>query len=572
MSSAKIIPNENSENTLDPQEKKICIVQITRTGDLIQTIQAVMPVKKARPEIKFSIIARKKFADPIMFLLREVFDEVHLLDLQSMYQQSENKNIEELTSKLRKFVSSVEASGNINVLVNQSYSKSSSYLMSLIKSNHKLGPYYDDKASIMIHDKWSQFVYSNVMGGPLNPFALVDIYRKVLGHIPGQQTDEETVKEVKNVLIHPFASHAKKMWKTTKWVEVIYKFLRDNQDISVGICGGKEDLEKARELLNNPLLQAYSNRITSYVGNTNIEELYKKMDDYQLFVGHDSLVGNIASLKKIKTITVSLGTVRPSETTPYGKGNYNLSPETKCFPCFPTDECAYYQCHADIPYQALCSVMQEVVQNGKISDEYISGEESAFHFSSSSVHQATINDFDQLRLDTVIGKTHSNIREVFRTFYRVTWQYFLDEQEENLPIPKINDITYEHMLMSIKGLEHLFELTEFGKKYSQYILEEVSSKVPDVIKIKEFSNKLDEIDRLMISLKTNFQYLSPIIDFFAVAKGSMPGGNIVELSEQSFLNFHNCALVTSIMYELCEKTIAPFQQEKTPPVAQNEAK
>ena len=37
----------------------------------------------------------------------------------------------------------------------------------------------------------------------------------------------------------------------------------------------------------------------------------------------------------------------------------------------------------------------------------------------------------------------------------------------------------------MSGLQHLFELSDFGKRYSRYILEEIASQTPSVNKIKE---------------------------------------------------------------------------------------
>ena len=112
------------------------------------------------------------------------------------------------------------------------------------------------------------------------------------------------------------------------------------------------------------------------------------------------------------------------------------------------------------------------------------------------------------------------------------------------------------MLHYINGLQYLFELCNFGQKYSRYILEEVSSKIPRLEKIKEYSNKIDEIDELQKLIKHTYPHLSPIIDYLTVQKGNLNGINIIELAEGSFTLYNEASNLISIIHELLEKTVA----------------
>ena len=109
------------------------------------------------------------------------------------------------------------------------------------------------------------------------------------------------------------------------------------------------------------------------------------------------------------------------------------------------------------------------------------------------------------------------------------------------------------------GLQHLFELSEFGQKYSRYILEEISSSTPSISKIKEYSKKIDEIDQLQALVQKTSPYLAPIIDYFKVRKGNLFGENIVKLTESSYYCFEENAHLASVMYELIQNTIAEYK-------------
>jgi hypothetical protein len=109
------------------------------------------------------------------------------------------------------------------------------------------------------------------------------------------------------------------------------------------------------------------------------------------------------------------------------------------------------------------------------------------------------------------------------------------------------------------GLQHLYELSEFGQKYSRFILEEISSATPSIAKIKEFSKKIDEIDHLQAMVQKTSPYLAPIIDYFTVRKGNLYGENIVKLTESSYYCFEENAHLSSVMYELIQNTIAEYK-------------
>jgi len=123
--------------------KTICIVQLNRFGDLLQTYQAAVQVKKYNPNITLKLIARKQFASDLIFLLKKAFDKVIMLDLKSiLYKNSIENKLPRCLSQINSFVNSVNDE-NITVCVNLSYSKTSNWLCGMINASYKLGPYYD---------------------------------------------------------------------------------------------------------------------------------------------------------------------------------------------------------------------------------------------------------------------------------------------------------------------------------------------------------------------------------------------------------------------------------------------
>lgn len=544
-------------NAVSSKKPTLAILQLTRFGDLLQTVQAIAELRTSHPDYRLVLIARSQFAKPLSFLLNKYFDKTYCLDTQTIFQDHETTGLGSTLANLNKLLGEISTE-SIDVLINLSFSKSSSYMSSLITAQHKIGPFYDHNNKVQINDKWSQMLYSTVMRGSLNPYSLVDLFKNIIGvKNSNPVTPSNTSSRANLIVIHPFASSERKSWKSEKWVEVIYKTLKENEKHTVTLVGAKNEILKAQLILENPLLKQFSARIISVVGKTTLEDLSSIVASAKLFVGHDSMVGHLAALNNTPSLTISLGNVRPHETTPYQQNAYNLAPRTKCFPCFPSDDCAYTKCHHDIPYQVVSNAIKQLANGGVIDSEWIKSANSGFHLSSVNFYRSHFQN-GQMTLESLI-EGHMDSSDIFRTLYKITWSFVLSDVEENFPFPKLTPATHRDLLDAMTGLQHLFELSEFGQKYSRYILEEISSSTPSISKIKEFSKKIDEIDNLQALVQKTSPYLAPIIDYFKVRKGNLFGDNIVKLTESSYYCFEENAHLASIMYELVQNSIAEYK-------------
>lgn len=556
---------KKNNTEIPPKEvkKTIAIIQVLRLGDIVQTIQTAKSLRAAHGDkYNLLLIARKQFASHLRDMIDEVFDECITIDLKDLVLKSPVVNLENSLANIKELKDKIN-SHSIDVCINISYSKTANYLMSLITSKHKVGPYYNSSATVDINDKWSQYLYANVLETTLNTFNLVDLYKFIIGIDPNETPDNKVNHgEKKNIYLHPFASDKKKVWNAGKWVEVIFKFLKDNEDKEIFIVGSKEDKTNAESITSNPLLSSFKDRLTDITGEYNISELRELFDEKSMFIGHDSMVSHLASLKKVPIITVSLGPVRTAESIPYIAGAINLSPQTKCFPCKPDTACDFYQCHADVPYQAVNEVLGLVSKGMEVTEESLNKNLSHFHLNSIDISRSKFNSLGLLTLEPII-KDEISYNDTLKKFYTITWAFLLNELEANNEIPKISDKTHQKLLQDMQGLQQLFELCEFGKKYSRYILEEISAETPNLNKIKDFSKKVDEIERLADIISETYPQICPIINFGKVSRANLRGENLVELTESSFYSFHDQANATSVMYELCEKTLTKNQKNRS---------
>lgn len=538
-----------------PQEasKHLVILQLTRAGDLIQTLQAVREVRAEKPQLKLTLVARKHYANPLNFLLTQVFDEVVVIDTPQFF-SSDLKSSHEKISNLIKRVCRTP----VDAVVNLSYCKPSRYLTGLIPTAHRLGPWIGADNQENITDRWSQLLYSTVTQGALNPFHLVDLFRLILGVKTKKSASAKSTTTRKDwIVVHPFASTMRKRWKAHKWSEVLYKLSKDHEKSTIFIVGAPNEVKDAELLLSGPLIKDRKN-LVNLVGQTNINDVFERLRVAKLFIGHDSLIGHLASMAQTKSLTVALGSVRPWETTPHGANNIVLSPRTKCFPCFPQEKCDLYMCHSDIPYQLVTDIAAAMYREVDLKKE-LKNKFNPFLTGSCQIHLTSINarsglvDFEEL--DSKPGSLAQNMR----MFYRMMWAFTLGEMDEHHGFPVLSREAHASLLNLMEGLGYLFELSEFGKKYSLAIVEEVAKPSPSLSKIKATTTKIDEIDRLANLVKRSHPTLAPMIDFYGLVRANLPGGNIVEIAQHSFFIYQDSALAASVLNELMEKTIAEYK-------------
>lgn len=540
-------------NSPETSQKWISIIQITRIGDILQTAQAVRLLKLNHSDIKVQLIARKQFVEPIKFLIDQIFDECIAINFK------ESINLKDgVSGSLRNIQTSINLINRrpISASINLSFSKTSKYLHSLIRSEHKLGPYYSPTHTEVIEDKWSQYLYASVMRGDLNPFNLVDLFCNIIG-VKKQNTfltnKEYSFEKKNNIIIHPFASLDKKRWPESKWTEIIYNIFKNAPNIKLHVVGANSDSDSLDKMLNSQILSNYKNNIFKHLGKS-LETIYEMVDETFLFVGHDSMVSHLLSFKNVKSLTVSFGTTRPQETSSYTQNSYVVSPTTNCYPCFPNDNCSMYQCQTDVPYQTVSAMINQLLFSNTINIESLRTKVTDLNLAKVNIFQTTSNNLGQLVLKNIL-RTEKSAKEVFRDFYNVIWSYSFTQLEPQLNIPQISSSTRTALESLKKPVENLYELSEFGKKYSRFIIEEISNNTPNVKSIKSYSLKIDEIDRLMDILSTASPILSPVVDYAKVAKSNLYGGNIVELTESAFYVYQEISNTTSILYDFLNKIV-----------------
>lgn len=542
----------NSQKTSDKKPKRICLLQLTRIGDVIQTFQAAKQLKEDHPEVQLFLIARKSMARQLAFLLDEVFEEVFYIDLKD-FSPGDGFALNNSLERINTFCAAI-GEKNLDLLVNLSFNKSSSYLASLVPCRLKMGIRRNEANQLEVTDKWSQYVYSTVMNSALNPFNLVDIYKYILGAKIYEPPQTESTRD-KLIVVHPFASAKKKRWGANKWVDLIHKTLKENKDCKLAIVGAPSDAKEAHGLANSPALAEFKDRINDTTGSDSVEETYKLLLKARLAICHDSMVSHLAAVAGTPTLVLSLGTVRPSETTPYQRNVLNVSPRRNCFPCEPSQECELLPCHKDISHQLAASLAGAVLREETLDDKFFAEKVSPFYLNNVSVFAPHFTEMGMELID--ITQAPLTKSDVFRTFYRIMWSFYLKGVDSSYPLPSLSNEILASLVEHQKGCGYIFELYGFGMKYAKAIIEEAKKEDPKIKKIQENISKLAEIDQLCALTKGSYPMLKPVVDFFFVNKANAQGNNIIDITESNLLSFYEGQTLSQILYDLMDKITAP---------------
>jgi len=521
---------------------KVCIIQLTRFGDIIQTMQAISNFNIER-EIEFSIVTRKSFSDPLRYQFKNKFKNIFDIDLKRYY--SDN-NFSKTKSVLNKEITVINEN-DYDLVINLTFSKTSAYLSTLINAKARTGLYFDNENQIKIDDKLSRYFYTNVNSSMSNSFHICDLFKQIIGlnSRPTQLIENHSTE----ITIHPFASKKKKMWSGKKWIEIIFKLLRDNDGIKINIIGSKAEIKNSKEITNSVILQKYKSRIFNFTGLTNIEETEKIIKKSRLLIAHDSLNIHIAAYNGIQSIMIALGSSRVLETSPYLESCYILSSNKDCFPCHVNTACDDFVCHNSISYQAVVELTNELIKKNEYNESNNINKISSFS-RTGLILQKTIYKDELLQLQPIINLPNDyNIRNILN----FSWNYYLNEDDLNIKTIDNNElIQFESHL---NHLNNLFDLTQFGKKYSEYILREVSSKNPKLSLIKEYSNNIDEIEKLFLQLSPLNPIFDGILKFFKFERANLSGNNLVEITEFSYYSFQSMELFLKIVYELVNSKV-----------------
>ncbi len=522
--------------------KKVCIVQLTRVGDILQTYQAARQFKYENPSFSLSLIARRDMAKGLIFLLKDVFDDIFLFETSDFFPIG-TKTLTSAKESLNTFINEVNEI-SFDLLLNFSFTSSSSYLCNLITAKNKMGIRRNFKNELVVTDKWSQYVYSNVLDSEFCPYNLVDIYKNMLGALDNHSFKYD--KDIKNrISIHPFASSESKRFDNSTWSSIIYKILKINPSFEVDILGAKNDLDSVNEILGNEILKNFKHKIKTHVGSSSIEESFVIVKNSKLFIGHDSMVSHLASIAEKESLILTMGSVKPFETSPYNNKVVNID----------------FSRSTNSPIETISQISHAILTGVKIDKTYAKSSLNIFTIKNLSIYNSHFDE-SGLRLENILEEA-CDPKEILKKFLRICFSYYLKNQELEMSIPTLTQESITTFKMLKSGMEYMSELYHHAMITCNQILDEHNKKKPDSKLIQDSISKLAEIDKLFEVTISKFKLLKPINDFFYINRLNSQGEDIEQIIQSNLISYYEAQNFMAFVEDLTNTTLGPKIIDRT---------
>ncbi|MFZ9596285.1 MAG: glycosyltransferase family 9 protein [Bdellovibrionia bacterium] len=347
--------NPSSQAVLSPTPIRCLVIQLSRTGDTIQSLMALRAAKQLYPQLEIHFVARSRFAQAAKRVawLAEVI-ELPTEELLGPYlagTQNESQTLAELSRWLAPLMKTPW-----DMLVNWSFSESSSYLAGLIPSRVKLGYTRKKDSSFCGADGWSHYFQGVIQSGIPQNIHITDILTTQIltalqihagdplpdggAHASSKAFFSLALKSEPSIL-PGFESQRRTIafqlgegekspgWPAQYWANLAQYIVTRHPDWKILLLGAPSDRTKEAELLAH--LDQHtrdSGAILSRVGQTDFDHWIAGISQAQWVFTGDSAAVHLASVLGTRVIQLSLGQPSYAERGPYGTGHYILSSES----------------------------------------------------------------------------------------------------------------------------------------------------------------------------------------------------------------------------------------------------
>jgi ADP-heptose:LPS heptosyltransferase len=338
--------------------KQVLIINVTRMGDLVQTIPLLGRLQHEWPGVAIDLIVDTSFA-PMAGLLPGLR---HILayDFQSLTDQCRTvaKDVVALYRQIAEWTRPlVEA--KYDRVINLTFNRRSGLLAAHIGAPDIRGVTTTPDGVSVLHNPWLTYFADMHALRRFNRFNLVDLY--ALGgsgpgpHVPLTLSVTPQAKEWGERFVHPHgggamsiavqigASDAMKAWRPEYFGRTMAALSR-HANISFVLIGSNGEAEAVQQAVAAYRGAGGVATIHDGVGKTDLPKLAALLAQCRLLLTNDTGPMHVAVGVGIPVIDLSVGHVDFNETGPYGNGHWVVQPDLACAPCGFDQVCPHHAC------------------------------------------------------------------------------------------------------------------------------------------------------------------------------------------------------------------------------------
>jgi len=336
---------------------RVLIINLTRLGDLIQTIGLVNKIKEKYPEVLIDILVIKAFSPIVKHI--SYINEIICLDDGVLVAKDLSENFVDGYLELHHTINRLNAA-KYDILYNPIVSKQSALLAFLINAKRKLGMEMTENREQKMTCDFIAYQLANQHKIGDFSFNLVDIISgmamcfgeefsfKTRLKLNVYKEDESNLSDFLSAIkstnkkiigIHIGASQSNKAWEKHCYHKVINHLLGE-KDFCIILFGGYNEKE-----FKSFFFDIKSELFFNTIGNFKLNELVVAISSIDLMVTNDTGPMHIAVATGKPVIDISLGPVSKWETGPYHEDSIIIQSRMECYPCGFYHECSHWSCH-----------------------------------------------------------------------------------------------------------------------------------------------------------------------------------------------------------------------------------
>ncbi len=303
---------------------RVLVLQLTRFGDVLQTIPVLSALQRKYPNAEIDLLARKKYS-----AAAKIFQYANVIDFESDYflkPAFENDDYSEdqfwqSIHHLESFCDNL-AFRNYDLILNLSYSPMSSYMTHYISNgdtSRVRGYSRHADGFLNISDDTSAYFYGQVGVNRPNRFHVIDLFTSVV-EVNLIDEDYRIPFVLKNpmmhdnyAVLHVGASHERKRVPSAKWNQICRELVKNN--VHVVFIG----TESEKELIESCAAGMNAEDFTCLAGKTKMEELFALIKGASFYLGGDSGPLHICNFTDTHCYNLSNKEVNFWETGPKSK-------------------------------------------------------------------------------------------------------------------------------------------------------------------------------------------------------------------------------------------------------------
>lgn len=401
-------------------KKQVLILNITRLGDVIQTVPLIHRLHHEWPGVAIDLVVDQQLAGMAELLpgVRRVISR-DFRDLRSLAPTSPA-----LPRELIEWAHDLAATGYDRV-INLTFTPQSGRLASLFQASDTRGVTMGVGNTPIVKNPWLAHVVDLHHFRSFNRFNIADLYalggsgagpsvpiQLSVPHNAEQWTNEflgAKADHTNLVAVHAGASNAIKAWRPEHFGRTMAA-LSQQTAITFVLIGTGADRESATQVMQAYRAVGGTVTVLDAIGQTTIPQLAALLARCRLALSGDSGPMHLAGGVGTPVIDLSVGHASPHDTGPYGAGHWVIQPVMECAPCSYQQVCAHHSCKDQIVPEQVAALARHVLDHAPVPSTW----------SGVRVYESDI-DADGLACYRLRAGQSDLVDEWYGTFWRRYW-------------------------------------------------------------------------------------------------------------------------------------------------------